>query len=68
MLMQQNKLFDKKISNYQSRRPQQCSIKPVSSRFREQVPATDIKKAIARKVAFTAAPASHTFKGEINDA
>ena len=32
------------------------------------VPSIDIKKAIARKVAFTADPASHTFKGEINDA
>lgn len=32
------------------------------------VPATDIKQAIARKAAFTANPATHTFKGEINDA
>ena len=32
------------------------------------VPATDIKQAITRKAAFTANPAAHTFKGEINDA
>jgi|ERR1035437_1057654 phage-related protein len=32
------------------------------------VPATDIKQAITRKAAFTANPATHTFKGEINDA
>lgn len=32
------------------------------------VPATDIKQAIIRKAAFTANPAAHTFKGEINDA
>jgi len=31
------------------------------------VPATDIKQAITRKVAFTANPVAHTFKGEIND-
>ena len=32
------------------------------------VPATDIKQAIARKAAFAANPATHTFKGESNDA
>jgi phage-related protein len=32
------------------------------------VPATDIKRAIARKSAFTANPIVHTFKGEIYDA
>ena len=31
-------------------------------------PAVQIKQAIARKAAFTANPATHTFKGEINDA
>lgn len=31
------------------------------------VPATDIKHAIARKVAYTANPTAHTFKGEIDD-
>jgi hypothetical protein len=32
------------------------------------VPATDIKRALARKSVFTANPAVHTFKGEIYDA
>ena len=32
------------------------------------VPATDIKHAMARKAAFTANPAAHTFTGVINDA
>jgi len=32
------------------------------------VPATDIKRAISRKSAFTANPTVHTFKGEIYDA
>jgi hypothetical protein len=31
------------------------------------VPVTNINHAIARKAAFTANPAAHTFKGEIND-
>ena len=31
------------------------------------VPAADIKQAITRKAAFSANPAVHTFKGEIND-
>jgi phage-related protein len=32
------------------------------------VPAADIKRAIARKAAFTANPTAHTFRGEIDDA
>jgi len=32
------------------------------------VPATDIKRAIARKAAYTAHPAAHTYRGEIDDA
>ncbi|MEO6873877.1 MAG: type II toxin-antitoxin system RelE/ParE family toxin [Opitutaceae bacterium] len=32
------------------------------------VPATDIKRAITRKVTFTANPTLHTFRGEIDDA
>ncbi len=32
------------------------------------VPASAIKKAIARKAAFTANPAAHTYTGEIEDA
>jgi len=32
------------------------------------VPATDIKRAIARKAAYTAHPAAHTYRGEIYDA
>jgi hypothetical protein len=32
------------------------------------VPPLNINQAIARKAAFTANPATHTFKGEINDA
>jgi len=32
------------------------------------VPVTDIKRAIARKSAFTANPLIHTFRGEIDDA
>jgi phage-related protein len=31
------------------------------------VPAPDINRAIARKAAFTANPAAHTFRGEIDD-
>jgi phage-related protein len=33
-----------------------------------EVPAIEIKRAIVRKAAFTANPAAHTFRGEINDA
>jgi putative component of toxin-antitoxin plasmid stabilization module len=32
------------------------------------VPAADIKRAIARKAAFTINPTAHTFRGEIDDA
>lgn len=32
------------------------------------VPASDLKQAIARKAAFNANPAAHTYKGETNDA
>jgi hypothetical protein len=32
------------------------------------VPATDIKRAIARKSAFITNPSAHTFRGEIDDA
>lgn len=31
------------------------------------LPPTDIKRAIARKIAFTANPTTHTFKGEIEN-
>ncbi len=31
------------------------------------MPPTDIKRAITRKIAFTANPTAHTFKGEIED-
>jgi hypothetical protein len=32
------------------------------------VPPADIKRAIVRKIAFTANPTAHTFRGEIEDA
>jgi phage-related protein len=32
------------------------------------VPASDIKRAIARKAAFSSNPTAHTFRGEIDDA